>query len=143
MQMRVKTTVVCALAVSAAVVGLMLTHGPVRQVPLHAQVASPGYQAPRASDGHADLNGIWQAMNTANWDLQDHAARQRPVAALGASFSVPGGAGVVEGNELPYHPWAAKKKEENAANWLTLDPEVKCYMPGVPRATYMPHPFQI
>ena len=91
--MRVKTTVVCALAVSAAVVGLMLTHGPVRQVPLHAQVASPGYQAPRASDGHADLNGIWQAMNTANWDLQDHAARQGPVAALGASFSVPGRSG--------------------------------------------------
>jgi hypothetical protein len=105
--------------------------------------AATGYRAPRAADGHADLNGIWQAMNTANWDIQDHAARQGPVASLGASFSVPGGAGVVEGNELPYQPWAARKKQENAAAWLTLDPEVKCYMPGVPRATYMPHPFQI
>ena len=63
--------------------------------------------------------------------------------ALGASFSIPGGAGVVEGNELPYQPWAAAKKKENAANWLTLDPEIKCYLPGVPRATYMPYPFQI
>jgi hypothetical protein len=105
--------------------------------------ATSSYRAPRAADGHADMNGIWQAMNTANWDIQDHAARQGPVIALGASFSVPGGAGVVEGNELPYQTWAAKKKQENAADWLTLDPEVRCYMPGVPRATYMPHPFQI
>ncbi len=105
--------------------------------------APAGYRVPRLADGHPDLNGIWQAMNTANWDIQDHAARQGPMVALGASFSVPGGAGVVEGNELPYLPWAAQKKQENAANWLTLDPEVKCYLPGVPRATYMPHPFQI
>src|SRR5437899_1361668 len=101
------------------------------------------YRAPRAADGHADLNGVWQAMNTANWDLQDHPARRGPVVALGASFSIPGGAGVVEGNEIPYQPWAAEKKKQNAANWLTLDPEIKCYMPGVPRATYEPHPFQI
>jgi len=112
------------------------------RVPPRTQAAT-AYRAPRAADGHADLNGIWQSMNTANWDIQDHAARQGPVPALGASFSIPGGAGVVEGNELPYQPWAAQKKQENAANWLTLDPEIKCYMPGVPRATYMPHPFQI
>jgi hypothetical protein len=105
--------------------------------------AAAGYRAPRAADGHADMNGIWQAMNTANWDIQDHAARQGPLPALGASFSVPGGAGVVEGNELPYQAWAAQKKRDNGDNWLTLDPEIKCYMPGVPRATYMPHPFQI
>jgi hypothetical protein len=36
-----------------------------------------------------------------------------------------------------------EKKKENAANWMKLDPELKCYMPGVPRATYMPYPFQI
>src|SRR5215831_4285526 len=101
------------------------------------------YRAPRAADGHADLNGIWQAMNTANWDLQDHPARRGPVLALGASFSIPAGAGVVDGNEIPYQPWAAEKKKQNASNWLTLDPEIKCYMPGVPRATYEPHPFQI
>jgi hypothetical protein len=89
------------------------------------------------------LNGIWQAVNTANWDIQDHSARQGPIVALGAAFSVPAGAGVVEGNEIPYQPWAAEKKKQNGESWLTLDPEIRCYMPGVPRATYMPHPFQI
>ena len=103
------------------------------------------YKAPRSpfKDGKPDLSGIWQANNTANWDIQAHAARQGPVLALGAAFSVPAGLGVVEGDEIPYQPWAAAKKKENAANWLTLDPEIKCYMPGVPRATYMPYPFQI
>jgi hypothetical protein len=50
---------------------------------------------------------------------------------------------VVEGNEIPYQPWAAAKQKENYENWLSRDPEVKCYLPGVPRATYMPYPFQI
>src|SRR5687768_2636982 len=98
---------------------------------------------PRTPDGKPDLNGIWQAMNTANWDIQDHPARQGAVTALGAAFSIPAGKGVVEGNEIPYLPEAAAKKKENAENWLTLDPEIKCYLPGVPRANYMPHPFQI
>src|SRR5215467_2372020 len=89
------------------------------------------YRAPRAADGHADLNGIWQAVNTANWDLLDHPARRGPVLALGASFSIPGGTLVVEGNEIPYQPWAAEKRKQNADNWLTQDPEIKCYMPGV------------
>ncbi len=53
------------------------------------------------------------------------------------------GLGVVEGEEIPYLPEALAKKKENFANRLTLDPEVKCYLPGVPRATYMPYPFQI
>ena len=47
------------------------------------------------------------------------------------------------GNEVPYQPWALEKKRENGASWLTLDPEVKCYLPGVPRAMYLPYPFQI
>src|SRR5437667_181387 len=59
------------------------------------------YRAPRTADGKPNLNGIWQAVNTANWDVQDHAARQGPVVALGAAFSIPGGLGVVEGNEIP------------------------------------------
>jgi hypothetical protein len=104
---------------------------------------TPAYRAPRADDGRPNLNGIWQAVNTANWDLQDHAARQGPVMALGAAFSVPAGLGVVEGNEIPYQPWALERKQENAANWLTRDPEIRCFMPGIPRATYMPYPFQI
>jgi hypothetical protein len=101
------------------------------------------YKAPRTADGKPNLTGIWQVMNTANWDLQAHEARQGPVVALGAAFSVPPGPGVVEGNEIPYQPWAAAKKKENGENWLTRDPEVKCFMPGIPRATYMPYPFQI
>jgi hypothetical protein len=98
---------------------------------------------PRGPDGHPSLNGIWQSLNTANWDIQEHAARSGPVLALGAVGAEPPGLGVVEGNELPYLPAAAAKKKENFENRLTADPEVKCYMPGVPRAAYMPYPFQI
>jgi hypothetical protein len=108
-----------------------------------SSAAPPVYKAPRTFDGKPNLNGIWQANNTANWDLQDHAAKQGPVMTLGAAFSVPGGLGVVEGNEIPYKPEALAKKKENQENWLKLDPEIKCYLPGVPRATYMPYPFQI
>jgi hypothetical protein len=108
-----------------------------------ASAQTTTYRAPRTADGKPDLNGVWQAVNTANWDIQDHTARPGPIVALGAAFSVPAGQGVVEGNEIPYQPWALKKKQENAENWLKLDPEIKCYMPGVPRATYMPYPFQI
>ena len=104
---------------------------------------SGAYTAPRTPDGKADLNGIWQAFGTAHWDLQSHSARQGPVTALGAAFSIPAGLGVVEGDEIPYQPWAAEKKKENQANWLKEDPEIKCYLPGVPRSTYMPYPFQI
>jgi hypothetical protein len=108
------------------------------------QAAAPApYRAPRTADGRPNLNGIWQANNTANWNIQDHPASQGPLIALGAAFSIPAGQGVVEGNEIPYQPWALAKKKENASNWLKLDPEIKCYMPGIPRATYMPYPFQI
>jgi hypothetical protein len=108
-----------------------------------SSAAPPAYRAPRTFDGKPNLSGIWQAITTANWDLQDHAAKQGPVMALGAAFSVAGGLGVVEGNEIPYKPEALAKKKENQENWLTLDPEIKCYLPGVPRANYMPYPFQI
>ncbi|HLQ89723.1 MAG TPA: hypothetical protein VK148_06800 [Xanthobacteraceae bacterium] len=107
-----------------------------------AQAAEP-YKAPRTSDGKVDLNGIWQTMNTANWDLQEHAARAGLVVALGAVGAEPGGLGVVEGGEIPYLPEAAAKKKANFENRLSDDPEIKCYLPGVPRATYMPYPFQI
>jgi hypothetical protein len=107
--------------------------------------------------GKPDLNGIWQALNTANWDVEAHSAKpalaMRPgpivavpakeVLAFGAVGAVPGGMGVVEGGEIPYTAEGRKKKEENQANWLQRDPEIKCYLPGVPRATYMPFPFQI
>jgi hypothetical protein len=101
------------------------------------------YKAPRTADGRADLNGVWQVLNTANWDIQEHAAQSGPVVALGAAGAVPGGLGVVEGSEIPYLPAAAAKKKENFQNRLATDPEIRCYLPGVPRATYMPYPFQI
>jgi len=62
---------------------------------------------------------------------------------LGATGATPPGAGVIEGGEIPYLDWAKTKQAENYADRLGLDPEVKCFMPGVPRATYMPQPFQI
>ena len=101
------------------------------------------YRAPRTLDGKPNLSGIWQANNAANWDIQTHVARQGPVFALGAAFSIPPGIGVVEGEEIPYLPDALAKKKANGENWMTLDPEIKCFMPGIPRATYMPYPFQI
>jgi hypothetical protein len=101
------------------------------------------YRAPRTGDGKPNLNGIWQAMNTADWDIQAHAAAAGPVASLAADFAIPPGIGVVEGNEIPYLPAMADKKKQNFTNRFKDDPEVKCYLPGVPRATYMPYPFQI
>jgi hypothetical protein len=98
---------------------------------------------PRTADGKPDLNGIWQTMGTANWDLEDHSARSGAMVPLGAVGAVPAGRSVVEGGEIPYQPWALAKRKENADNWLTRDPEIKCYMPGVPRAMYLPLPFQI
>ncbi len=90
-----------------------------------------------------NLSGIWQAMNTANWDLQTHGAQAGSVAALGAVGTIPPGMGVVEGDTIPYLPAADAKKKENNTKRGTGDPELKCYLPGVPRATYMPYPFQI
>jgi hypothetical protein len=115
------------------------------------------YHAPRADGGHPDLNGIWQTMNEADYDLEAHVARpamalregpygpvpSAPVLALGAVGAVPPSLGVVEGGEIPYKPEMVAKKNENQANWLTRDPEIKCYLPGVPRATYINQPFQI
>jgi hypothetical protein len=100
-------------------------------------------QAPRSAAGHPNLSGIWQAINEANWDLEGHNARPSPVVAMGAWGAAPGGLGVVEGAEIPYLPAALAQRKENFAKRMELDPEVKCYLPGVPRATYMPYPFQI
>ena len=109
---------------------------------LAAQTTAP-YRAPRGPDGKPNLNGIWQAMNTANWDIEAHPAEAGPVVELGASYAVPGGFGVVEGGPLPYKPEALAKKKENYKNRMALDPEIRCYLPGVPRAIYQPFPFQI
>ena len=113
-----------------------------------AQAATPGMaagqtQLPRTAAGRPDLNGIWQAIGTAHWDLEAHSARAGVMVPLGAVGAVPAGRSVVAGGEIPYQAWAAARKQENAAQWLTRDPEVKCHLPGVPRVMYMPFPFQI
>lgn len=96
---------------------------------------------PRSWDNHPDLNGIWQVMGTAHWDLQDHAAKAG-LPQLGAIGATPPGQGVVVGNEIPYQEWALEQKQKNIQS-VANDPEAKCYLPGVPRATYLPYPFQI
>ncbi len=116
--------------------------------------STPAYKSPRLKGtDYPDLNGLWQSLNEGNWDIQAHAAQAGPPQ-FGALFAEPAGTGIVEGNELPYQTWALTKKKENFANRLVrvkaddvrmepLDPEAKCYLPGVPRATYVPLPFQI
>ena len=128
-----------ALVAAALAVATAIVLGSLAPASSEAQTAALS----RTADGTPNLTGIWQVMNTANWDVQAHEARRGPVIALAAAFSVQPGPGVVEGNEIPYQPWAVAKKKENGDNWLTRDPEIKCYMPGIPRATYMPFPFQI
>ena len=95
--------------------------------------------------GHPNLNGIWQVMNGANWDLEPHDAGPAPVAPeqLGAIGAIPGGVGVVEGGTIPYLPAALAQREQNRKAAPKADPEAACYLPGIPRATYMDHPFQI
>ena len=105
-------------------------------------VAAQTVEVPRAWDGHPDLNGVWQAIGTAHWDIQDHPASAGPPD-FGAIGAVPPGQGVVVGNEIPYRPSALEQKQRNFENRFTEDPEIKCFLPGVPRATYLPYPFQI
>lgn len=107
-----------------------------------ANAQSRDGRAARTADGRPNLNGIWQALNTANWDIEAHEARPGPPR-FGALFATPAGLGVVEDGPIPYQPWAAAKKKENFEKRWTEDPEAKCYLPGIPRATYMPFPFQI
>jgi hypothetical protein len=151
------STVVVALA--SAVIGALVT---VAVMTRTSSRPSPAAAAPRTADGKPDFSGVWQALNEAHWDLEAHEARPgavmqqgvypyeyarvpaAPVLALGAAAGVPGSVGVVEdGGKIPYKPEAAKIKVENGEHWIDRDPELKCYLPGVPRAMYMPYPFQI
>lgn len=97
----------------------------------------------RTPDGKPNLNGIWQSFNEANWDIEAHAAAPPALVQTGAVGATPPGIGIVEAGAIPYQPWALEKKKQNYKDRMTLDPEVKCYLPGVPRATYLPQPFQI
>ena len=103
-----------------------------------ARPAAASNPMPRTADGKPDFSGIWQALNSAAWDIQDHSA------SLAGNSGVPPGKGVVEGNEIPYKPEALAQKKKNYDKRDTEDPGfTKCYLPGVPRATYMPYPFEI
>ena len=116
-------------AVTLALACLAMAFGPGHAV---AQVAA-GPALPRTADGRPDFSGVWQTFSTASWDIQDHHATE----------GTPPGIGVVVGGEIPYQTWALEKKQQNFANRMTEDTSVKCFLPGVPRITYMPHPFQI
>ena len=145
--------ILCTLIRTLKSVSFVATIVAMGVLPLAAQ----DYRAPHGPDGKPDLNGIWQALNEANYDLEAHVARPAmalragpygavPAAAalaLGAVGAVPPSLGVVEGGEIPYKPEALARRKQNQQDWLSLDPEIKCYLPGVPRATYLPYPFQI
>jgi hypothetical protein len=120
------------LAGIAALVAVAFVLGSVSGSP-EGQAVGGSYRVPRTAYGHPDFQGVWQALNTAVWNIQDHSAQ----------IGVPAGQGVVEGNEIPYQSWALTKRAENYTNRLTADPEAKCWMVGVPRITYMPFPFEI
>jgi hypothetical protein len=130
-------TLAAAAAVAAAAAALTVLV--LQSQPTQAQAANPA-----RIGGKPNLNGVWQAVNTANWNLEDHSAEGlSSFWQLGAIAAIPAGQSVVEGGTIPYLPAAAAKRDENRAGWPKADPEAKCYMPGIPRATYMPFPFRI
>jgi hypothetical protein len=154
---RIKTAAMTAACMAALAGGIAAFGLDVAAAKAMSHVA-PAYRAPRGPDGkHPDLNGVWEVLNTANYDIEPHMAaaamalRPGPVVpvpakevlALGAVGAVPPGPGVVVGGEIPYKPEALVTRNANKADWLKKDPEIKCYLPGVPRATYMPYPFRI
>ena len=96
-------------------------------------VNAEDYEVPRTPTGQPDFQGIWQAVNTAVWNIQDHSAE----------LGIPAGQGVVVDNYLPYRPLALEQRQRNYQNRFKDDPEANCKMVGVPRITYMPYPFQI
>lgn len=121
----------------------ILYHKLLRSIILMSCALFPVVAAPKTTSGKPDLSGIWQALNEANWNLEPHGAAQGPIDTLGAIGAVAPGIGVVDGGKIPYLPAALSQRDSNFSHRRTDDPEAKCFMPGVPRATYLPHPFQI
>jgi hypothetical protein len=105
-----------------------------------AQSTAP--KIPRLPSGKPNFTGLWQSMTRANFDIEDHSTQAGPPQ-WGAIGATPAGQGIVEGGTIPYKPEALAKKKDNFANRMKLDPEIRCYMPGLPRATYMPYAFEI
>ncbi len=101
-------------------------------------------QRPERIGGHPNINGVWQAVNTANWNIEGQAAEAiEDWWRLGALFAVPAGQSVVEGGALPYLPEALEERARNRAGWPEADPETNCYRTGIPRQNYLPYPFEI
>ena len=109
----------------------------------------PPAPVPARLGGHPNLNGVWQVMgNDANWDLEPHSAQSGPLGpagerVLGTWSAEPPGLGVVEGGKIPYKPESLARLNDNHAHRIVHDPEAACYLPGIPRATYIDLPFQI
>jgi len=110
---------------------------------INIATAADNSSIPRTADGNPDFGGIWQAIGSANFDIEPHAADFGPIVENGAIGAIPAGLGIVVGGEIPYTAAARAQQQANKENWLENDPVVKCYMPGIPRANYMPFPFQI
>lgn len=108
-----------------------------------AGAAARPVAAPARIAGHPNINGIYQAITTAYWNLEDHPAQATKFWELGAIGAIPAGMSIVEGGTIPYKADKLKQRDANRAGWPKSDPEAKCYMPGIPRANYMPYPFQI
>jgi len=119
----------------------LLAAGAALALTMQAQ-AQGARDIPRLSDGKPDFSGVWQAMTTANWNILTHGASAGPPQ-FGALLATPPGRGIVEGDEIPYLPEAAAQQRRNYEARWTDDPEAKCFMPGLPRANYMPYPLQI
>jgi hypothetical protein len=101
---------------------------------------------PATISGHPNLNGIWEVINTADWNLESHSIEglSNDFWRLGAIAVIPAGQSLLKGGgTIPYLPEALKMRDENKSKWPEADPEAKCYMPGIPRATYQNFPFQI
>jgi hypothetical protein len=107
-----------------------------------AQQRSSSSGLPRLANGKPDFSGVWQALTTANWNVLTHGASAGPPE-YGTLLATPPGYGIVDGDEIPYLPAAAEQQRRNFENRFRDDPEVKCYLPGVPRANYLPYPLQI
>ena len=77
--------------------------------------ASPGFSAegkiPRLANGKPDFSGIWQTLTPADYDLEPHSGRK----------DAPPGAGVIDGDSLPYLPKALEQKRRNFAARETLE----------------------
>jgi hypothetical protein len=133
-----RNRLIALVTVAVAAVAPSVSSPVVAQAP----AGTPAYTPPRTPDGHPDLQGVWRVWNLAKYDLEDHGAKPGVPAGRGFVVDPPDG-------KIPYQPWALKKREQNYQNtrsavpYTNADPLAKCYLPGIPRLTYLGWPFQI